>query len=240
MGAERRLVVNADDLGQSHGINCGIAHAFQHGILRSASLMVRWPWAAEAAAYSHANPGLGVGLHCDFRESVLRDDEWVTVYQLIPDETDWVPIAEEVYRQLDAFRDLMGRDPTHLDSHQHVHRRDPLRSVLIELAQNLGVVLRSCTPEVQYRGDFYGQAPDGQLRLEAISAERLIAILRELPPGITELSCHPALETDLNSMYGGERLIEADTLCHPDVLAAIESEGIQLCSFAEVRPRAWA
>ena len=36
------------------------------------------------------------------------------------------------------FAALLGRDPTHLDSHQHVHRREPVRSVLLELGCRAG------------------------------------------------------------------------------------------------------
>ena len=52
----RHLIVNADDYGLTSGINRGIAEAHENGILTSASLMVRYPAAAEAAAYAKAHP----------------------------------------------------------------------------------------------------------------------------------------------------------------------------------------
>ena len=39
----RAAIVNADDFGQSAGINRGIVEAHERGIVTSASLMVRWP-----------------------------------------------------------------------------------------------------------------------------------------------------------------------------------------------------
>ena len=39
----RAVIVNADDFGQSAGINRGIVEAHERGIVTSASLMVRWP-----------------------------------------------------------------------------------------------------------------------------------------------------------------------------------------------------
>ena len=48
-------IVNADDFGQSPGITRGVIAAHERGIVTSASLMVRWPSANEAAAY--ARPG---------------------------------------------------------------------------------------------------------------------------------------------------------------------------------------
>ncbi len=46
------LIINADDFGQSSGVTRGIIEAHEHGIVTSASFMVRWPAAAEAVAYS--------------------------------------------------------------------------------------------------------------------------------------------------------------------------------------------
>ena len=50
IGDRRYLIVNADDLGRSPGVNRGVIEAHAGGIVTSASLMVRWPAAAEAAA----------------------------------------------------------------------------------------------------------------------------------------------------------------------------------------------
>ena len=54
------LVVNADDLGYSRGINRGVFEAHERGIVTSASLMVRRPAAEEAATESRSHPELGV------------------------------------------------------------------------------------------------------------------------------------------------------------------------------------
>ncbi len=61
----RYLIVNADDFGLSFGVNRGIIEAFEHGVVTSASLMVNWIGAAEAAAYARQHPTLSLGLHID-------------------------------------------------------------------------------------------------------------------------------------------------------------------------------
>ena len=60
--SERYLIVNADDFGQSEGINRGIITAHEKGIVTSASLMVRWDAARQAAKYAGSNRALGIGL----------------------------------------------------------------------------------------------------------------------------------------------------------------------------------
>jgi predicted glycoside hydrolase/deacetylase ChbG (UPF0249 family) len=230
MRAKRYLIVNADDFGQSPGVNRGVIAAHERGIVTSASLMVRWPAAAEAAAYARAHPRLGVGLHLDLGEWVCRDGSWARRYEVVAPD-DAAATAGELSRQLAAFRRLVGRDPTHLDSHQHAHLREPAKTLTTELACRLGVPLRGCSPAVRYCGGFYGQTSDGAPLPEILSPEGLIRILAELPPGVTELSCHPGEGDDLETMYRGERAREVQVLCSEQVRAALGPLGIELCSF---------
>jgi predicted glycoside hydrolase/deacetylase ChbG (UPF0249 family) len=196
--------------------------------------MVRWPAAAEAAAYASEHPDFGLGLHLDLGEWAYKEGAWMPVYEVVPTD-DATAVKEEAARQLAAFRRLAGRDPTHHDSHQHVHRREPVRSVLIEMAGDLAVPLRHHAPRIRYCGDFYGQTGEGQPLPEAISVDRLIEILNALPPGVTELACHPALDEDeLDSTYRGERAEEVRVLCDPRVRATIIVGGIELWSFGDL------
>jgi predicted glycoside hydrolase/deacetylase ChbG (UPF0249 family) len=231
---ERQLIVNADDFGLSRGVNAGVIKAHEQGIVTSASLMVRWAAAAEAAAYARASKRLSLGLHVDLGESTVRDGDWVSLYEVVPvDEPD--AVEAEVHRQLRLFRSLVGRDPTHLDSHQHAHRSEPAAGlVMSQLAHQLGVPLRDDNSHVRYYGGFYGQSGPGLPIPEAISVERLIQILKELPAGATELSCHPGVGRDIDSLYRNEREIEVSVLCDRRVRAAIEREGIALRSFLDL------
>src|SRR5919202_1089491 len=173
MASTRYLIVNADDFGLSPGVNRGIITAHEQGIVTSASLMVRWPAAAEAVAYSREHADLSLGLHVDLGEWAYRDETWVPLYEVTRlDNT--AAVADEVSRQLAAFRRLVGRDPTHIDSHQHVHRKDPVRSVVVAIARELGVPLRHCSRDVQYCGSFYGQTTEGLPFPESISVDGLI------------------------------------------------------------------
>jgi chitin disaccharide deacetylase len=228
----RFLIVNADDFGRTPGVNAGVIKGREEGIVTSASLTVRWPAATEAAAYCRANSEFGVGLHIDLGEWVFANGDWVPTYEVVP-LTDAAAVAAEVKRQLDLFREVIGRDPTHLDSHQHVHRQEPAASVTRELAETLGVPLRWHGTRVQYRGDLYGQTAEGD-PLPPVTADRLIALLVELPSGITELACHPGEGSEIESPYREERERELALLCDPRVRDAIEREAIVLSSFADV------
>src|SRR5205814_975995 len=121
MSAKRYLIVNADDFGHSSAVNRGVMHAHEHGIVTSASLMVRWPAAMEAAEYARNRPSLSLGLHLDFGEWVYKDENWKPVYHVVQLD-DARALCNEVSSQLASFRTLTGRDPSHIDSHQHAQR----------------------------------------------------------------------------------------------------------------------
>ena len=72
MAGEKYLIVNADDFGQSPGVNRGIIAAHQRGIVTSASLMTRWLAAGEASLYAKEHPELSIGLHLDLGEWAYR------------------------------------------------------------------------------------------------------------------------------------------------------------------------
>lgn len=229
----RRLIVNADDFGQSAGINEGIVHCFESGVLTSASLMVRWPEANAAAEYAHAAQQLSIGLHIDLGEWVYQDGSWVERYSVAATD-DPAAVKGEIICQLETFRRLMGSDPTHLDSHQHVHRSAPVDAIVQELGATLGVPVRQCSEAVSYVGGFYGQGVKGEPLHGAVSVQHLIEMLRALLEGTTELGCHPGLRGDAQGMYVSEREQEVSALCDPRVRAAIDALGIDLISFRDI------
>ena len=208
----RCLIVNADDLGMSDGVNAGIVEAHERGIVTSASLMVRRPAAPAAAKISHRLPSLSVGLHLEITTSAVES---------------------ECREQVAAFRRLLGRDPTHVDSHHHAHMSEPVASRARGIAIELGVPLRA--ERIRYEGGFYGQTERGEPRSDRITVEHLLGLIDGLPEGWTELGCHPGLGVEAESSYGPEREREVRTLCDPRVRAAIEGGGVALRSFVDVR-----
>ena len=234
MKPERTVIVNADDFGLSHGINRGIIEAHERGILTSASLMVRYEATHEAAEYARSHPRLGVGLHVDLGEWVCARGHWTPRYMVVQIDAKFPRHLDEIRRQLDRFRELVGREPSHLDSHQHFHRREPVRSGTARIAVELGLPLREFTPAVWHCGHFYGQSARGDSYPELLSPAALARLLRKVPAGITELACHPAAVVDFDSSYARERVLERDALCAESVREAVVAERIRLSSFDDL------
>jgi predicted glycoside hydrolase/deacetylase ChbG (UPF0249 family) len=231
------LIVNADDFGLSEGTNRGILRAHDEGIVTSASLMVRQPAAAAAVAEALRRPRLSLGLHLDLGEWEYRDGRWVAVYEVVPDD-DAAALRAEVERQRDAFEKLVGRPPTHLDSHQHVHRSEPVGSAARSLAARLRIPLRHFTPGLRYCGDFYGQGGKGERLPERITTDALVRTIASLAAGVTELCCHPGEDATLPSAYREERVTELAALCDPLVRAALRLHAVELIPFGTFSRRA--
>jgi predicted glycoside hydrolase/deacetylase ChbG (UPF0249 family) len=226
----RFLIVNADDLGLCDSVNDGIFAAHESGIVTSATLMVRQPAAAAAARRAAQVPSLAVGLHLDLGQWDYVDGEWTVAYHRC-DTENADAIDAECRLQVDLFRSLVGRDPSHLDSHQHVHLSEPAASVVGALAAELSVPLRN--REVRFEGGFYGQDGKGTPYPEAIAPAALISLLASLPPGWSELGCHPAAGP-VPSSYDAERRTELATLRDPRVRESLADAGIELRSFRDL------
>ena len=218
----RLLIVNGDDLGLARGVNQGIIEAHTKGVLTSASLMVLAPAASEAAALAAAHPELSVGLH--FVEDGSAD----------LDEPAQATLSFQA--QLERFHELMGRDPTHIDSHHHVHAENQRMAIFKELVEPLGVPLRN-DGQVAYIGGFWAEWEPGVRNLDYIRRPFLRHLVdTEVVEGFTEIACHPARVTDdLSSSYLHEREFELQTLTEDGLREELEGAGVSLVSYHDWR-----
>jgi predicted glycoside hydrolase/deacetylase ChbG (UPF0249 family) len=138
----------------------------------------------------------------------------------------------EYRAQLERFRELVGREPDHLDSHKHIRETEPVSAVAEALAAELGVPLRN--RQVRYEGSFFARGGDGEPQSQLIAPEYLTELIRSLPPGWTEIGCHPAAGPVPISSYDAERQIELATLTDSRVKNLLNVTGVRLCSFAQV------
>ncbi len=220
------LIFNADDFGASTGVNRGILECHTRGVVTSASLMVTGRAVQEAIAMSREHPALSIGLHWD----VWGEDERYF------DLADSQAVRDEFQRQLDLFHRLLGRLPTHVDSHRHAHRNPRVLPLFRELVAPLGAPLRADGP-VRCVSKFYAQWEWRVTDLEHVSVPALQRYLREdVVAGWTEFLCHPGyVSSDYRSIYYAEREAELRTLTDPRIRQTIEALGIRLASYADYR-----
>lgn len=251
-----RLIVNADDLGYTPGVTRGILQAHREGIVTSATLMANAPDSEGAGALVRRTADLDVGVHVVFTygRALTRPDRirsLVNEHGAFPRVTDLLrsgqPLAEhalvEARAQYERARELIGREPTHLDTHHWVHDMRALEDAMLALARETGTVLRAHDGRQRSRFRDEGVRTTDRFVREfqhagAIGVESLILLLElldEQEGGTVELMCHPA-EPDAalleGSSYAAERGVELRTLTDPAVAAAVERLGIELVTFA--------
>jgi chitin disaccharide deacetylase len=244
----RRLIVNADDFGRSPGITRGILDAHHLGIVTSTTLMVNLPWSVDAAGLAQSAPDLGLGLHLSFcygpslchdASSLLgADGNLNRDLALLRKRASSDDIERECHAQIERFVALTGRKPAHLDSHQHVHTWPNAFPAVAVVAREYGLPVRAGSAEHARRLRDAGLAcPDAFVMTffgaDRIDADSLIAILRALPDGVSELMCHPGYDDEAlrDSSYRAERETELRTLCAPEIHEVIAREGIELVTF---------
>jgi len=253
VSAAKRLIVNADDLGRTEGINEGIFDAHRRGIVTSATMMVNYPAARRVAVLSRDSPALGIGLHVALTGGVpalppeqLRS--MVDAKGMLPGKpaglagADRAEVLAEVRAQLRRFREIMGRDPTHFDSHHHSHREVPaVFDAILTLAWETGLPVRSASPAMaeQLRRERV-PTPDHfveEFYAEGATLNDLIGIVEDLPSGTSELMCHPAVvdeELLASSGYAEPRSRELDVLTNAAVRQAVQRSGVKLVSFGQL------
>ena len=204
---DRVLIVNADDFGRSAAVNRGIIRAHEQGIVTSATLMVRWPDAEPAAELRAREPSSRVGLHLDLGEWEYRDGEWRARLRGARGGEPGCrrARAREPARAVRAAG-RAGRPPTSTPT--STSTATSRRGAPSPRRRRLGVPVRHFTPGITYSGAFFGQDGKGNPFPEAITVEALVAVIEALPPGITELACHPAAAAEGDSVYDAERVVE--------------------------------
>ena len=104
------LIVNADDYGMCNAANQAVAELFEGGFLKSATIMMPCPTAADAVKFSIDHPEHAIGVH------LTMTSEW--------GKYRWKPLTNGKYKDLEAeiraqidLAHSMGMKPSHTDNH---------------------------------------------------------------------------------------------------------------------------
>ena len=248
----RRLIVNADDLGRSRGVNRGVLLAHKNGIVTSTTLMANADAAEDAAWLVRDQKRLGVGVHLVLTygkplspagavPSLVREDgSFPPRPHLVRGKLRGEEVLAEFRRQIDHVTKLLGWPPTHLDTHHFVQDEAEVRWAFSTVAKERALPVRQQsfaqrdafrksglrTPD-QFVRDFYGA--------EAVTTTAMLGLLSRIADGTSELMCHPA-EVDealLTSSYARERHTELATLTSAEIIAAAR-ERFELITFAQL------
>jgi len=170
-GAEKSLILHADDLGFTHAANVASFEMLEKGYVSSASVMMPCPWVSEVAAWARKNPEMDLGLH------LTLTSEWKTLRwgplaprDKVPGLIDangylWAGVRDvathatpqevetEIRAQIELARKL-GIRFTHLDTHMGtLYARIDYFEVFAKLGKESGVPILRIKPSDNLRRD---------------------------------------------------------------------------------------
>ena len=151
----RSLVVNADDLGLTVGVNNGIFDAHDRGVLTSASVFANARATDDALARALRRPSLGIGCHLTLVDgrptlpparvpSLIEGDgrfrrSWKPfIVSCLMGRVSLPEVEQELTAQIDRVRSA-GVTLTHLDAHKHVHAYPPIFAIVTRLAERFRI-----------------------------------------------------------------------------------------------------
>jgi predicted glycoside hydrolase/deacetylase ChbG (UPF0249 family) len=247
------LIVNADDFNLTEGVSRGILAAHGDGIVTSTTVMVNLPGLEKSRDLAREFPRLGLGLHLNLTfgppllpparvlSLVDGNGRFIRDHARVGEVGDPSETRAEWAVQAERFAAVFGRQPTHLDTHHHVHRHPRIFEVALELAERLDLPLRALTPEMAVRiRERHLPAVDRTVGDAGPVAfwqpTRLIDFFHGLPAGVTELMCHPGYADDAlsASSYRTQREVELRALCDRRVKDALAASGARCIAYGEL------
>ena len=211
---KRLLIVNADDCNLTPGVTEAILDCHECGIVSSTTVLINMPADPGALKEVAGAKRLGVGLHLNITfgppvssaeeipSLVSANGEFIREFK---NQDAALPLAGhlelEWQRQIDKFKNLFRRNPTHLDTHHQLHDRLFYYEALIRIAEKNRLPVRrsALTVKGPRSSSLPGPLPDAatQTLLGFLNPEKhwtrqgLREALEHLQPGITEVMCHP-------------------------------------------------
>jgi hopanoid biosynthesis associated protein HpnK len=241
----KNLIVNADDLGWTEGVNRGIAEAHWKGLVTSTSLLANGRAFASALEVASANPELGVGVHLNLsdgpptakpeqvrglvnRAGVFEDGPESLLLRIASRSLPLNEVEREWDAQIRKVRDA-GIALTHVDGHKHVQMLPGLFEIALRLAKKHGIrAIRVSHEESKLRSVLSaGQQNAGVVLKQGVQARGLKLLAREA----REMADHAGLvttdyfcgiaQTGVLTREGVERLLDSlpegttEFMCHP-------------------------
>lgn len=244
-----KIIINADDFGICNGINYGIVDCYEKGILTSTTLMVTMGGAEHAAKLAKQYPGLGIGLHLNITlgkpltdgKSLVGDNGQFIKPKDMPSNHHYN--AEEVYREFLAqykrFIELMGRKPTHLDSHLFATDiYEEARNAAIKISEDEHLPIRNCVvkefPEVKFWCGYSLNLPIGSYK----GLDFLYTTIDEMEKNeYVEIMVHPGYMDRFimtNSSLNLDRLNDVDSLLDSKLKNFLISRGNGFINYSSI------
>jgi predicted glycoside hydrolase/deacetylase ChbG (UPF0249 family) len=217
----QRLIVSADDFGVSPRANRNIRYLIMLGKIDRVGIMVHGSF-SDKEIEEIIKSGVKLDIHLDIlhkfhenrkkrKSAVLRGIEFVG--KLISGELSSKKVEADWQGQIEKFREIFGKNPDGINSHEHVHFFPPFFRVALKLESQYSI------PYIRF-GDsgMFHYKPVAHIlhwmrifdrrackQSGCVSSGTLVSLdwikdmdkfLDNLPEGTIEIACHPEIAED--------------------------------------------
>ncbi len=151
-----KLIINSDDFGLNSNVNTAILTSFEKGLISSASLLSNFPFFTEAINMIHQNNQLkiSVGVHINLTEGIALTNDIMKFPRFCTEQgmltykrhtkLSWLSNGEmsAIYKEIKEQTSKVleeGIQPTHIDSHHHIHTEYWLLPIFLRVAKEFGI-----------------------------------------------------------------------------------------------------
>jgi len=196
-----KLIICADDFGQSEAIDLAIIQLIEMNRLTATSCMTlspRWPEAAKKLTPSiktKASIGLHLDLtHFDFASFGKAISHQKLVLLSLSRQLSSTTLSQSIHHQLDRFEDEIGYPPDYVDGHQHVHQLPQIRECLFE------ALLKRYPQQLPWLRLAKPPMRDGFNGTSEVYLEHFKSWLKQVKANANTpiLMCHPAIKMPFN------------------------------------------
>lgn len=243
----KQLLLRADDLGFSEGVNYGIAKTARDGLIQNCGIMVNMD-ATEHAVDLFASIPCCFGLHCNV--SVGRP---ICPPEEVPSLVDARGVfynsrkyreaaedfasVEDLHRELTAqyrrYLDLFGKKPSYFEAHAVKSRN--LGIALEQVAMENGLFYQPTFSDFSLGGTYVINVPANNMSADYDARAALKQALSRAEDGKCYLYvCHPGYVDSYlleNSFLTLARAKEADMLCDPEIRFWLHDQGFDLVTY---------
>lgn len=250
-----QLIINADDCNLTKGVTRGILEAHDRGVVTSTTILINLPLESETVRRLKRCRHLGLGLHLNVTlavpvsptarvRSLVKDGR----FRRPPDYAERAPSLQELIHEYEAqivlFQKHFGTKPDHLDTHHHLHDREPFFKAVAAVAKRWKLPIRRSQMfqrEGHEKETQTLRTTDylfGNLEAKFIWEETpFLGIVETLPEGTSEIGCHPGYcdaELRAISSFREAREKELKLFSNSRLRKVLSQLGIELARFSEI------
>ena len=249
----KKVVLNADDFGLTGGICTAIERLLFEGKISNTTAMIcAKGGAARLRSFRDASFNAKIGLHLQLTsghpilpvkrvasltstDGSFKKKEAFSTMRTSEVEAEWRAAVE-------LFKEIMGRSPSHIDSHHGPHRHPEFRKIYFAISKEHGLSARGFDREYSKEAQSFGALTSDECVMgwtaRAADYNKLVELISEKAAlvsagGVVEVAMHPGPDDEeLNRVTSLTTLRENDIKVLDDLHATkkMTKNGFQLVS----------